>query len=213
MALARTATHLRQCGAPRGDDRRRRRAGRPDLRQRGLDLLEWLLELRNGRRPPLAHSRRRAGARRTAGPPSISSRSRWRRLADACARAATADPRPIWPDGISSAAAWFQGANDSGLLMWDPETGGGFDGLHADRREPQPGRGVDPGRDLDFAARAALLACPAMTFDPNRARHAQPAAARGRPVTRDHAAVRARPGGIRAPGVPRGSGARRASSP
>lgn len=31
-----------------------------------------------------------------------------------------------------SAAAWFQGSNDAGALMWVPETGGGFDGLHAD---------------------------------------------------------------------------------
>ena len=54
-------------------------------------------------------------------------------LADACARAAAADPRPLWSEGVRSAAAWFQGANDAGLLMWDPETGGGFDGLHADR--------------------------------------------------------------------------------
>lgn len=33
---------------------------------------------------------------------------------------------------MRAAAAWFQGANDIGELMWDPETGGGFDGLHAD---------------------------------------------------------------------------------
>jgi hypothetical protein len=30
------------------------------------------------------------------------------------------------------AAAWFEGANDSGLPMWEPETGGGYDGLLAD---------------------------------------------------------------------------------
>ena len=32
---------------------------------------------------------------------------------------------------MRSAAAWFEGANDAGLKMWDPNTGGGFDGLHA----------------------------------------------------------------------------------
>src|SRR5271163_147866 len=53
-------------------------------------------------------------------------------LADACARAAAVDPGSIWPDGIRSSAAWFQGANDSRLLMWDTETGGGFDGLLAE---------------------------------------------------------------------------------
>lgn len=53
-------------------------------------------------------------------------------LADACARAAVIDPSAIWPDTVRAAAAWFQGANDAGVPMWDPETGGGFDGLHAD---------------------------------------------------------------------------------
>ena len=38
----------------------------------------------------------------------------------------------MWPDAVLAAAAWFQGANDAGQVMWDPETGGGFDGLHAD---------------------------------------------------------------------------------
>ncbi|MGB7508231.1 MAG: glycosyltransferase, partial [Mycobacterium sp.] len=38
-----------------------------------------------------------------------------------------------WPDAIRSAAAWFHGDNDLKLPMWDPETGGGYDGLHADR--------------------------------------------------------------------------------
>jgi hypothetical protein len=28
--------------------------------------------------------------------------------------------------------AWFQGDNDAAQLMWDPATGGGFDGLHRD---------------------------------------------------------------------------------
>jgi hypothetical protein len=32
---------------------------------------------------------------------------------------------------VRAAVAWFQGANDSGHIMWDPRTGGGFDGLHA----------------------------------------------------------------------------------
>ncbi len=53
-------------------------------------------------------------------------------LADACARAATVDAAALWPDTVRAAAAWFMGDNDAGLLMWDPETGGGFDGLHAD---------------------------------------------------------------------------------
>jgi hypothetical protein len=28
--------------------------------------------------------------------------------------------------------AWFLGENDTGAVMWDPLTGGGFDGLEVD---------------------------------------------------------------------------------
>ena len=102
------------------------------LRQRGLDLLAWLVEYETADghlspTPVAGRGRRGRPARR-----SISSRSRWPTLADACARAAAVDAGPIWPDGVRAAAAWFMGANDAGQLMWDPETGGGFDGLHAD---------------------------------------------------------------------------------
>ena len=50
-------------------------------------------------------------------------------MADACARAfdATGDVR--WLEPLARAADWFRGANDSGVAMVDPVTGGGFDGL------------------------------------------------------------------------------------
>jgi hypothetical protein len=32
-----------------------------------------------------------------------------------------------------AAMAWFEGDNDLGQPMWNPLTGGGFDGLHAGR--------------------------------------------------------------------------------
>jgi hypothetical protein len=41
------------------------------------------------------------------------------------------DPASIWPDGLGATADWFMGVNDPQQLMWDPETGGEFDGLHA----------------------------------------------------------------------------------
>jgi len=37
-----------------------------------------------------------------------------------------------WMDGITSAADWFLGHNDAGVVMWDPKTGGAFDGLEKD---------------------------------------------------------------------------------
>jgi hypothetical protein len=53
-------------------------------------------------------------------------------LADACARAAVLMPGDPWVSGIDSAVAWFVGDNDAGAQMWDPATGGGYDGLRAD---------------------------------------------------------------------------------
>ena len=103
----------------------------PTLRQRGLDLLGWLVEYEtaDGHFSPTPVAGRGAEDVRPAfdqQPIEVST------LADACARAAAVDASPVWPDGVRAAAAWFLGANDAGQLMWDPETGGGFDGLHAD---------------------------------------------------------------------------------
>jgi hypothetical protein len=103
----------------------------PALTQRGVELLEWLLayETADGRLSPTPSGGRGPMDARPAfdqQPIEIAT------LADACARAATVDPRPLWPEAIGSAAAWFQGANDSSQVMWDPATGGGFDGLLVD---------------------------------------------------------------------------------
>lgn len=101
------------------------------LLQRGLDLLAWLIDLEtaDGHLSPTPVAGRGAEDARPAfdqQPIEVSS------LADACARAAVVDPNPNWPDGVRAAAAWFMGDNDAGQPMWNPETGGGYDGLHAD---------------------------------------------------------------------------------
>ena len=101
------------------------------LRQRGLDLLAWLIdyETGDGHLSPTPVGGRGPDDVRPAfdqQPIEVAT------LADACARAAAVDPGAIWPDSVHAAAAWFMGANDAAQLMWDPETGGGFDGLHAD---------------------------------------------------------------------------------
>ena len=101
------------------------------LRYQGLDLLRWLVEYETagGHLSPTPAAGRGPDDLRPAfdqQPIEVSS------LADACARAAAIDASLIWPDGVRAAAAWFMGVNDARQLMWDPETGGGFDGLHAD---------------------------------------------------------------------------------
>ena len=101
------------------------------LRQRGLDLLGWLVEYEtsDGHLSPTPVGGRGAEDARPGfdqQPIEVAT------LADACARAAVVDAGAIWPDTVRAAAAWFMGDNDAGQQMWDPETGGGYDGLHAD---------------------------------------------------------------------------------
>ena len=101
------------------------------LRRRGLDLLAWLVEFEtaDGHLSPTPVAGRGAEDAKPGfdqQPIEVST------LADACARAAAVDTNPIWPDGVRAAAAWFVGDNDAGEPMWDPDTGGGYDGLHAD---------------------------------------------------------------------------------
>jgi hypothetical protein len=104
---------------------------RPDLLRRGLDLLDWLIDLESfdghlsvtpvGGRGPDDH-----------GPGFDQQPIEVAALADACARARTVDGDRRWLDGITTAANWFLGDNDRGVVMWDPNTGGAFDGLESD---------------------------------------------------------------------------------
>ena len=44
---------------------------------------------------------------------------------------ASTTPTPHGPRGVAPPVAWFLGDNDGSHVMWDPATGGGFDGLEA----------------------------------------------------------------------------------
>jgi hypothetical protein len=105
--------------------------GREDALERGLELLAWLLdrELVDGRlslTPTGGAGLDERGPRFDQQPIEASS------LADACERAAKVDGHSRWTEAVAAAAAWFEGDNDSGARMWDPETGGGYDGLRVD---------------------------------------------------------------------------------
>ena len=52
-------------------------------------------------------------------------------LADACTFAARLTGDSRWTAGVGMAAAWFDGDNDTGTPVWDPVTGGSYDGLEA----------------------------------------------------------------------------------
>ena len=52
-------------------------------------------------------------------------------LADATARAWSATHDPHWSQILVACRRWFDGANALGVVMFDPHSGGTFDGLGA----------------------------------------------------------------------------------
>ncbi|HEX7405683.1 MAG TPA: hypothetical protein VF307_07150 [Candidatus Nanopelagicaceae bacterium] len=62
-------------------------------------------------------------------------------IADACARAWAITGESRWIDELNRAWGWFLGDNDVGAPMFDPETGGGYDGLH--HRGPNLNQGAE----------------------------------------------------------------------
>jgi hypothetical protein len=115
-------------------------AALPDAatQERGLQLLEFLLELETldghlsvtpvgGRGPDDT----RPGFDQQ--PIEVAA------IADACARAYELTQDRRWLQGVAMAWAWFNGDNDSATLMFDPDTGAGFDGLLHDGRNLNQG--------------------------------------------------------------------------
>lgn len=99
---------------------------------RGLRMLAWLLE-RETRTGHLSVAPAGGSGPEDRGPLFDQQPIEVAALADACARAVAVTGDRSWGRGITAAAAWFDGANDVGLVMFDPVSGGGYDGLHADR--------------------------------------------------------------------------------
>jgi hypothetical protein len=102
--------------------------GDEPVTRRGLDLLDWLLEVETAgdHLSPTPVGGRGPGDPRPAfdqQPIEVAA------LADACATAATVTGEPGWRTGVRQAIAWFLGDNDLGTPMWDPTTGGAYDGL------------------------------------------------------------------------------------
>lgn len=104
---------------------------RPDVLDDGLTLLGWLLarETFDGHLSPTPVG----GAGPHDHPPAFDQQPiEVAAMATACARALRSTGDEQWRAGIERSAAWFDGANDVGAVMWDPRTGGGYDGLIRD---------------------------------------------------------------------------------
>lgn len=123
--------------------------GEPRWVERGLRILEWLLEVET------------AGEHLSVTPVGGWSIGEPRpgfdqqpielaALADACARAHDFTGYPRWADAALQCAAWFGGANDVGIAMVDQVSGGGYDGLEV------RGRNENQGAESTLAALSTL---------------------------------------------------------
>jgi hypothetical protein len=99
-----------------------------ELLSRGLRMLTWLCDIQT--------NKGRLSVVPAAGWPQGGPRPRYDQqpievaaLADACVTAASATGDSSWQEKVRQSVAWFTGANDVGVAMWDPATGGGYDGL------------------------------------------------------------------------------------
>ncbi len=102
--------------------------GDPLMLLSGLRMLTWLLDIQvSGGHlsvlPAVGWQRGRPRLRHDQQPIEVAA------LADACATAAAVTGDEVWHLGLRRAAGWFLGDNDAGQEMWDPATGGGYDGL------------------------------------------------------------------------------------
>jgi hypothetical protein len=111
---------------------------------RGLELLEFLLrtETRDGH---LSVTPVGGRGRDDAGPGFDQQPIEVAALAEACASAFRITRQAAWLTGVGLAWEWFLGANDSATPMFDPRTGGGYDGLE------RHGRNLNQGAESTLA--------------------------------------------------------------
>jgi hypothetical protein len=100
----------------------------PALQAEGLHLLRWLVDEQTlaGHLSLAPSTGRSPGDDRPAyaqQPIEVAA------LAEAARTAYRQTGDHQWSDIIDSCVAWFSGVNDGGVVMCDPATGGGFDGL------------------------------------------------------------------------------------
>jgi hypothetical protein len=102
----------------------------PQILANGLEMLEWLVDRETvaghlSVTPVGGASKGDASGRFDQQPIEVAA------MADACLRAAVVTGDHMWFARFHHARRWFDGANDAGVTMFDPATGGAFDGLHA----------------------------------------------------------------------------------
>ncbi|MBW3667184.1 MAG: glycosyltransferase, partial [Actinobacteria bacterium] len=115
----------------------------------GLELLDWLIETERGDR---GFSFTPVGGRgpTDSGPAYDQQPIEAWAMADACQRAFLVSSNLRYLEYAWMAALWFVAHNDSGVDLYDPETGAGYDGLERD------GLNLNRGAESTLAALGAL---------------------------------------------------------
>ena len=119
------------------------------VRERGLTLLAWLLE-RETRGRHLSVTPAGGWQPADVRPGFDQQPIEVAALAEACWRALQLTGDPQWLTGVVRAVAWFLGANDSGVALYDATTGGGRDGLQ------EQGANENQGAESTLAALSTL---------------------------------------------------------
>jgi hypothetical protein len=134
--------------------------GRPAVLERGLDLLGWLLarETIDDHLSPTPVGGAGPGDH---GPAFDQQPIEVAAIADACARAAVVSGDAVWLSAIELAIGWFEARNDTGSAMWDPVTGGGYDGLTA--TGPNLNQGAESTLALVTTLQYSVADCTAAT--------------------------------------------------
>ncbi|HFE64087.1 MAG TPA: glycosyltransferase [Caldithrix sp.] len=100
----------------------------------GLESLQWLLDLQtseSGYFRPIGSNGfyKRNGHRAQFDQQPLEAHS----ITSACLEAYLTTGERVWYDRARTTFDWFLGRNDLGLSLYDPRTGGCYDGLHMDR--------------------------------------------------------------------------------
>lgn len=105
-----------------------RAAGDADALDDGLRLLRWLVEAET-RDGHLSLTPAAGRGPDDVGPAFDQQPIEAAALADACARAFDVTSDETWLEPLRLCVRWFEGSNDVGVPMFDPQTGGAHDGL------------------------------------------------------------------------------------
>lgn len=103
--------------------------GRPEVVEQGLAVLRWLVATQTRAVHLSVVGQEGRSPRDPVGPQFDQQPIEVATLADACWRAFEVTTDRRWANVVVKAARWFEGENDTGTPMMDPDTGGGYDGL------------------------------------------------------------------------------------